>query len=98
VERPLRLRVELSLEQLRRFRLICEEADEAPLANLLDDAAEQLGTGPHNDFNRFIERLRELAEGASIKLTAKREKLLQNALAERDETAEPVIRRIHNKE
>jgi type I restriction enzyme M protein len=95
VERPLRLRIELSPERRKHFRVICEEAGEAPFANLIDDAAELIGTGPYDDFNRFTERLRDLAEGINMKLTAKREKLLQNGLAERDETAERVIRRIH---
>src|SRR5208283_1935897 len=35
------------------------------------------------------------AERHSVKLTAKRSKLLQSALAERDETAEPVIAKVY---
>jgi type I restriction enzyme M protein len=46
VERPLRLRVELSPEARRRFRLVCEEANEAPIANLIDDIAELKGVRP----------------------------------------------------
>ena len=94
VERPLRLRVELSPEARRRFRLACEEANEAPIANLVDHVAELKGAHSFDDFNVFIQQLRSYADIANVKLTAKRQKLLQGSLAERDSTAEPVIRAI----
>jgi type I restriction enzyme M protein len=94
VERPLRLRVELSPEARRRFRLVCEEANEAPIANLIDDIAELKGVRPYDDFNVFMAQLRAYADEANVKPTAKRQKLLQGSLAERDSTAEPVIRAI----
>ena len=92
VERPLRLRVELSPEAQRRFRLACEEANEAPIANLVDDVAELKDAHSFDDFNVFMQQLRSYADEANVKLTAKRQKLLQGSLAERDSTAEPVIR------
>ncbi|HEY3776769.1 MAG TPA: class I SAM-dependent DNA methyltransferase [Rhizomicrobium sp.] len=95
VERPLRLRVELSPEKLAQFRTMCTEAEELPLATLVEGAAEKLGPGPHRDFNRFFADLEEIAAAQRVKLPAKRVKLLQNALAERDDAAEPVIRRVH---
>jgi type I restriction enzyme M protein len=95
VERPLRLRVELSAEARKRLRAACVDADEEPLANLIDHAAEVLATTSYNDFNVFIEELRELAASGNIKLTAKRLKLVQNALAERDPGAERVISSSH---
>jgi type I restriction enzyme M protein len=95
VERPLRLRVELLPEARRGFRLACEEANEAPLANLIDDIAVLRGVRSCDDFKVFIEQLRAYAEEANVKLTAKRQKLLQSALAERDSAAEPVVRSIN---
>ncbi|MGI8552811.1 MAG: SAM-dependent DNA methyltransferase, partial [Dehalococcoidia bacterium] len=94
VERPLRLRVDLSPAGRARFRKACAESGEEPLATLVDQLAERLGPGPHNDFNRFLTDAEQEAARAGAKLTAKRQKLLQTALAERDETAAPVIKRI----
>jgi type I restriction enzyme M protein len=94
LERPLRLRVDLSSERRAHFRRT-QNADEVPLANLIDGVAQQLGGGPHDDFNSFLAQVRDLAEATNVKLTGKREKLLQNSLAERDQTAARVIRRTH---
>lgn len=94
VERPLRLRVELSADARRRFRLACEEANEAPLASLIDSMAELKGFQVFDNFNAFVDQVRAHAAQDNVKLTAKRLKLLQSALAERDETAEPVVRSV----
>ena len=94
VERPLRLRVDLGATRIGAFRDACGEAREDALADLVDAAAERLGAGPHNDFSAFVEQLTPLARTAALKLTAKRKKLLQSSLAERDETASPVIKRV----
>ena len=45
----------------------------------------------------FLDALRAEMSGRRAKLTVKRRKLLQTALAERDETAEPVVRRVHRR-
>ena len=95
VERPLRLRVDLTDEARASFRKACQEAGKKPLADLIDRAAPKLGPGPHTDFTEFLEALEPLAEKAGAKLTAKRLKLLQNALAVRDENAEPVVKKVH---
>ena len=55
VERPLRLRVDLSAATRSRFKIACIEANEEPLANLVDRLADTLGPGPHMDFNAFME-------------------------------------------
>jgi type I restriction enzyme M protein len=94
VERPLRLRVELSADARRRFRLACEEANEAPLASLIDSMAELKGFQVFENFNAFVDQVRAHAAQDNVKLTAKRLKLLQSAFAERDETAEPVVRSV----
>ena len=58
--------------------------------------AEKLGPGPHRDFNIFFDRVEEDAKEHGVKLTAKEKKLMQNALADRSEQAEPVVKKRHN--
>ena len=97
VERPLRLRVDLSPERCAGFSEACRQAGEEPLANAVKRASETLGPGPHLDFNVFLEALKADMSGRRAKLTAKRKKLLQTALAERDEAAEPVVKKVHRR-
>ena len=95
VERPLRLTVDLSPDQRQRFRAACRDAKEEPLSNVIDRVATVLGTGPHPDFNRFMEVVGADASAHGVKLTAKRKNLLQMALASREEAAAPVIKKTH---
>ncbi len=95
VERPLRLKVDLHTSKLAKFRVACKDADEEPLANLIDRVAMTLGEGPHSDFNLFMEAVEKEADEHSTTLSAKRLKLLQSILAERDEHASPVVKKIH---
>jgi type I restriction enzyme M protein len=98
VERPLRLRVDLDDESRTAFRKTCEEADESPLANVVDRVAEAVGPGPHMDFNVLMSRVEDDAEQHNVKLTSKRRKLLKDALAKCDEKAVEVIKRIRKKD
>lgn len=95
VERPLRLRIELTEKRLRSFRAICVKEKDVPLADLAERAAEVMGTGPHMDFSAFITGLEPLADKARVKLTAKREKMLRSAFGERDPDAMEVVKRVH---
>jgi type I restriction enzyme M protein len=95
VEHPLRLRVDLSAEHRAHFHKVCAAADEEPLANLVDRLAESLGEGPHRNFNTFMVAVSGDADQHNVKLTGKREKLLQTELAQRDESAVPVYRKIY---
>jgi type I restriction enzyme M protein len=61
----------------------------------VDRVARALGPGPHPDFNAFMTVVEADAESHNLKLTARREKLLQTELAERDEAAAPVVKRVH---
>ena len=97
VERPLRLRVDLSPGRRARFSEACRDAGEEPLADAVERVAGTLGRGPHLDFNRFSAVVKASLSGRRAKLTAKRRKLLQTALAERDEGAKPVVRRVHRR-
>lgn len=95
VERPLRLCVELTPARRAAFRLACADAGEDALAELINQAARTLGPGPHADFNAFLSALEPLAQQVGLKLTNKRLKLIQNSLAQRDENAAPVIKKVH---
>ena len=95
VERPLRLKVDLGAERRHAFRVACIEADEEPIANVVDRVAETLGPGPHTDFNAFYAAVERDTDKHGVKLTTKRKKLLQTVLAERDEGAKEVIARVH---
>jgi len=96
VERPLRLRVNLNKEALSAFRASCVEEKELDLAKLIDSAAKKLGNGPHSNFNNFMAKIEPLADEAGVKLSPKRIKLIQSTLAEKDESAEPVVSKVHN--
>jgi len=95
VERPLRLKVDLSGTARARFRRTCKQADEEALANLVDRVAGVLGSGPHLDFNAFRAAVEKDADRYGVKLTAKCRKLLKTVLAEKDEAALPVIKKVH---
>ncbi|PAV11513.1 restriction endonuclease subunit S [Methanosarcina spelaei] len=95
VERPLRLAVYLTPDVTANFRKTCIDAGEEQLATLIDTAAAQLGPGPHNDFNTFLSSVETLASKSGVKLTAKRLKILQNNLAQKNELAVPVIKKVH---
>ncbi|AET65216.1 type I restriction-modification system subunit M [Methanothrix harundinacea] len=95
VERPLRLQVELSDAARARFRKACVEAKDEALSSLMDHVAESLGPGPHLDFNAFMAATEQRAKKQGIKITAKRQKLIQTALAEKDEDAAPIIKKVY---
>ena len=97
VERPLRLKVDLSEERRDEFFDACIEAGEVALGEAVHDVADRLGAGPHCDFNRFLEEVKRELLRNGVKMIAKRKKLLQTALAERDEAAEPVVKKVHRR-
>jgi len=95
VERPLRLQVTLNAETCAAFRRACTPFKEESLANLVDQAHESWGEGVNNDYNKFLAALKKLAAQSNVKLTAKREKLLKAELAQKDEAAQPVIKKTY---
>lgn len=95
VERPLRLKVEPTKERLAHFRAACAEAKELPLANLIERISAEIGAEPQMDFNAFTATVETAAEKDGIKLTPKRWKLIQSALAVKDEAAGAVIKKLH---
>ena len=97
VERPLRLRVDLSEERCAAFSDTCLAADEEQLGNAVEWLAPRLGPGPHLDFNLFLKSVRTELSKRHVRLIVKRKKLLQSELTSRDEQAEPVIKRVHRR-
>jgi type I restriction enzyme M protein len=95
VERPLRLSLSLDTKRLAKFEEVCADAKEKNLSVLLTSVTKKLGAGPHKNFNLIIEEIERAAKDDGVKLTAKSLKLVQSNLAEKDETAEPVIKKIH---
>ena len=91
----MRVAVNLSVEHREQFQAACRDAKEEPLANVVDRVAGMLGAGPHLNFNIFMDAVAEDAKEHGVKLTGKRNKLLQTALAQRDENAEPVLKKVH---
>ena len=97
VERPLRLAVDWSEEQQEPFFNACIGAGEVPLADAVQDVLDQPGAGPHRDFNGFPDVVKTEMQRRRIKMTAKRKTLLQTRLAQRDETAAPVVKKVHRR-
>ena len=71
VERPLRLSVDLSATKCARFRKVSKDANDEPLANLVDRLVAKLGPGPHTDWNTLLGAIESEAEHSSLKLSAK---------------------------
>lgn len=95
VERPLRLKVDLSSDTRQAFRKNCVQANEQQLADLIDHLSDKLGSGPHSDYNSFYAEIEKAAKTRGISLTSKRQKLLSASLAEKCEDARPVIKKFH---
>lgn len=95
VERPLRLKVDLSEDVLKRFKIQCIEAKDEALYSLLENATQDIGPGPHLDYNQFKTVVESFASRQGVKMLAKRWKLIESGLAEKDEAALPVIRKLY---
>ena len=95
VERPLRLKVDLAEERRDDFFDACIEAGEVGLGEAVHAVGDRTGADPHLDFNAFLEMVKAEMPRPGGTMTAKRKKLLLNSLAERDEGAEPVVKRKH---
>ncbi|WP_419167177.1 type I restriction-modification system subunit M [Candidatus Palauibacter sp.] len=97
VERPLRLAVDLSEQRRDAFFDACLEAGKEQLGNVIESLTPRLGKGPHLDFNRFLEAVKEEMPLHRVKMAAKRKRLLQTSLSEPDGTAAPVIKKMHRR-
>ena len=97
VERPLRLAVVWCEAGREPFFNACIGAGEVQWADAMQDILDQLGAGPHRDFNGFLETVKTRMQRRGIKMTAKRKTLLQTGLAHRDEAAAPVVKKVHRR-
>lgn len=95
IERPLRLRIDLSEQRLRAFERVCEKEKEVELSDFILRNHNRFSSFALNDFNIFSKSLKEIAEDQEVKLTAKRLKLIQGELAIQDDTAIPVLKKNH---
>ncbi|MCC5878246.1 MAG: SAM-dependent DNA methyltransferase [Candidatus Sumerlaeia bacterium] len=90
VERPLRLRVDTSAASLSRLRDACGKKDKA-LAEFMEAIAPSLTNVPADNWNEVVSRIEALAKDRGLKLSAKYLKLLQDHLATKEESAQPVL-------
>jgi type I restriction enzyme M protein len=88
VDRPLRLRVDLAAAARARLREACQETDDEEVADLVDALAEDLGPGPHLDYNAFLAAVEAAADFRVLK---RHQGLMQDTLTQVDEEAAPVI-------
>ena len=93
VERPLRLKVDLSPNVVKEFGKKCQKMKDKKLADIIEQVAGKMGSDPHLDFNTFMQDVELVAEENKIKLKANQVKLLTFELAVPDESAQPVIKK-----
>ncbi|KJZ84235.1 MULTISPECIES: class I SAM-dependent DNA methyltransferase [unclassified Clostridium] len=98
VERPLRLSVDLSKDNIEIFAKVCTEQNDTEIMNVISEVAEKLNYDKLNDYNLFINELTKVATKLSIKIPSKRLNLIKNGLAITDQNAEKVIKKIHKSE
>lgn len=94
VERPLRLKVELFPDVIKKFANSCEKVKEKNLSKIIEQVAAKIGPGPHLDFNAFIRNVELVADENKINLKENQVKLLASELAVQDESAQSVIKKI----
>lgn len=95
VERPLRLSINLERENLVSFAEICEQQKDTSLVKVIEKVAEMYNYSVVLNFNEFVNKISEVAKDLGEKLPAKRLTLIKNNLAQIDETAEKVIKKVH---
>ena len=83
------------MDRVEEFFDACIEAKEVSLGDVIYDLNDELGWGPHLDYNRFVDAARAAMRVRELEMTAKRKRLLRTALTERDEGAMPVVKRVH---
>lgn len=97
IERPLRLSVHLTKENLLHFKNKCLEANETYLYDVLKAVSKKLGEEPCLNYNYFINEVELEASKSSLKLTSIRKKLITHNLATPNERAEAVIKKTYKR-
>lgn len=80
---------------MRRFERLCTEAKETTLYSVVEAVADEIGEGPHLNYNSFLDAVEGKAKDMAVKLPAKSKNFMKANLAAIDEAAEPVIKKIH---
>lgn len=88
IQRPLRLKVECTAENLEKLKKAAKDDALMGLLNLYLQAGNASIT---MDFNKFMSDIGDIADQNGIKLTAKRQKLIRDCLSSIDADAEPVL-------
>lgn len=88
VQRPLRLKVDLTEEKIEQLLM---EGKDNDLLTVVRKYLEEQKTRSVNSFNSFIDEIEIIAKEEGVKLTAKRKKLLRDYLTYVSEDAEPVL-------
>jgi len=87
VERPLRLRTQASAERVAAFK----EA-QPKLSALADAASGALGDAVYDDYNVVEAKLKAYLKANKVRASAADLKKLRDAISERDEAAQPVVK------
>ena len=93
IERPLRLKADLTDKALEQFRKACVEDGEEDFTRAIEAVAEFVSPSTHLNFNDFVAEVENAANSIGLRMTVKRRKLLRSALSRKDASAEPVIRK-----
>jgi len=91
VERPLRLQIDLGAAALDRLGQVAAAAKDPALAEIAASVARLEGPGPHLDANALKGTFERAARDHGSRWSAKREKLIREALCERNEAANAIV-------
>ncbi len=95
VERPLRLRVDLTQEKITQLRRACAEAKEKELGDAAVALFYAKGAGPFLDYSEFVSHLyqhtQSVKDKGHFRFTTKRVKLLRQYLCTTSPEAAPVL-------
>lgn len=86
IERPLRLRFQITRETKERFLDACPEQLDA-----VEAIEATLGTAPMDDWNEVEAEVQRLLKAEGVKWTAREKKLFREAFTTTDPAAQPVI-------
>lgn len=95
VERPLRLRVDLSRDSLEGFSVQCEQQKELHVLTVIEKVAEHFKYAILRNYNDFVSEVTAVAKELGIKLPAKKMNFIKTNLTQVDESAEKVIKKLH---
>lgn len=87
VQRPMRLRVKFTEDEIASFR---EKFQDNDLTELVEEYSRRTKGSFTDDYDEFMKQIETIAIEHGIKLTAKRKKALRDGLTVKEKTAKPV--------